>query len=237
MTNDTYYAKEKYFGNVATGYDERRTKNPRWEREQKVVAAYVAAIKQGSTVLDVPFGTGRYVECYLERGLKVMGADISADMIAAAAKRLSEEVFGQLDVRFADAEHLPFDDGAADVVVCTRFIKWLPSLDIVDNVIGEFARVCHGRMLIQVKVTADGGPNARGPMGLIKHRLWRLRDGLRAGLSALSGRASRKTRRYRDVDVRAIFARRGLEVIDAFDDAEESCAIRYYVLQNRSGGG
>jgi ubiquinone/menaquinone biosynthesis C-methylase UbiE len=115
MTNDSYHAKEKYAGNVAAGYDDRRVEKPHWGREQAVVAGFIADIAARSTdatVMDVPFGTGRYVDDYLAHGLNVIGADISADMIAAAADRMGAEIFCQLDVRVADADwrvrpHLP----------------------------------------------------------------------------------------------------------------------------------
>ncbi|MBT4043882.1 MAG: class I SAM-dependent methyltransferase [Rhodospirillaceae bacterium] len=236
MTNDSYHAKEKYVGNVAADYDDQRVEKPHWGREQAVVAQFVANLASGTTVMDVPFGTGRYVDGYLERGLKVIGADISADMIAAAADRMGGATFEQLDVRVADAEHLPFPDGAADAVVSTRFIKWLPNLAVVENVIGQFVRICPmGRMLIQVKVTADGGAEARGVVALIKRLLWLLRDGLRTVLSAVAGREGKKTRRYSDGDMRAIFARHGLNIIDVFDDEDESRAIRYYILESADG--
>ena len=241
MTNDSYHAKEKYAGNVAAGYDDRRVEKPHWGREQAVVAGFIADIAARSTdatVMDVPFGTGRYVDDYLAHGLNVIGADISADMIAAAADRMGAEIFCQLDVRVADAEHLPFANGAADAVVSTRFIKWLPNLAVVENVIGQFARICPtGRMLIQVKVTADGGPQAGGVAAAIKRARWLLRDGVRTMLSAVVGREGKKTRRYHDGDMRAIFARQGLTIVDVFDDEDESRAIRYYILENEGGAG
>jgi hypothetical protein len=233
MTNDTYHGKQKYVGNVAAGYDEQRATKPHWVREQKTVAAFVEKIEAGSTVLDVPFGTGRYVQIYLARGLKVRGADISGDMIAAAANRLGDEIFEQLDVRVADAEFLPFGDGAADALVSTRFIKWLPDLKTVDSVIGEFARICSGRLLIQVKVTDIGDGGASGLLTVARHLLWLLRDRLHTGYSVLAGRSPKKTLRYSDADLRVIFARWGLEIIDVFDDEDESRAIRYYILESR----
>jgi SAM-dependent methyltransferase len=71
-------------------------------------------------ILDVAAGKGRVSD-----GLKHLGdvvtIDISADMLAIAAKRLPD---GNL-IR-ADAAMLPFRDGAFDVVVCMEALVHLP---------------------------------------------------------------------------------------------------------------
>ncbi len=39
---------------------------------------------EGIKVLDVPFGTGRFVQMFLEKKMEIHGIDISEDMYVAA---------------------------------------------------------------------------------------------------------------------------------------------------------
>jgi ubiquinone/menaquinone biosynthesis C-methylase UbiE len=96
-------------------------------------------------VLDVGTGPGvLLVELARRRpDLRLTGVDLSADMIAAAARNLGDRA----DVRAADVTDLPFEDGTFDLVVSSLSLHhW----DDPAGAVPELARVLRtgGRVLI-----------------------------------------------------------------------------------------
>src|SRR5699024_7072239 len=69
---------DRYYKSTARDYDKKRDYKPCWAREQAAVEAFVHA----GPVLDVPCGTGRYVQIYKDKGLDAQGGDESDEMIA-----------------------------------------------------------------------------------------------------------------------------------------------------------
>ena len=77
-----YAPARHYFGGNAATYDERRAHKPKWSEETRVVETYVSRLARDASVLDVPFGTGRFALLYVAAGLAVAsrvryGADAS----------------------------------------------------------------------------------------------------------------------------------------------------------------
>jgi SAM-dependent methyltransferase len=69
-------------------------------------------------ILDLATGTGWTSRAVARRGAKVVGADIAADLVAAARERAKAEGL-DIDYRVGDAEKLPFADGEFDAVIST----------------------------------------------------------------------------------------------------------------------
>ncbi|GFO70733.1 malonyl-[acyl-carrier protein] O-methyltransferase [Geomonas limicola] len=88
-------------------------------------------------LLDVGAGTGRLLGalCRLYPSALAVGADLAFGMCQAAAANLSGS--DALLVN-ADAERLPFAEGAFDLVLSSSTYQWLPSLD---QAFGEVLRV------------------------------------------------------------------------------------------------
>ena len=76
------------------------------------------APKPGERILDLATGTGWTSRAVARRGATVTGADIAADLIAAARERAKAEGLS-VDYRTGDAERLPFADGEFDAVIST----------------------------------------------------------------------------------------------------------------------
>lgn len=79
------------------------------------------------SVLDVGCGTGMLSERLLGAfpSCRLAGVDLSPAMVERARARLA----GRAEVREADAEHLPFHDGAFDLVVCNDSFHHYPDPD------------------------------------------------------------------------------------------------------------
>lgn len=81
------------------------------------------APRPGERILDVATGTGWTSRLVARRGARVTGVDIAAELIAAARDRAKAEGLA-IDYRIADAEALPFEDGAFDAVVSTAGVMF-----------------------------------------------------------------------------------------------------------------
>jgi len=105
---------------------------------REIVAA--AGIHHGSRVLDVGCGAGEFLAFVSALGAEAVGVDPAEGMRALGMER------GR-DIRDADAEHLPFTDGAFDVVTAFNALQFAyDTFDALD----EMARVAQpgGRIVI-----------------------------------------------------------------------------------------
>lgn len=97
-----------------------------------------AAIPAGSHVLDVATGRGALLKEAAKKvgpGGKVIGIDISANMIAQTKKTLNEP---HIHLLCADGEHLPFEDNSFHTVLCGFGIFFFPDYPVA---LQEFLRV------------------------------------------------------------------------------------------------
>src|SRR5437899_5461628 len=76
-----------YLGTAAKTYDDERAKLEKWASEQRIVEDLLATLPAGSSVVDIPIGTGRFVDAYHRLHLTPTGMDISPDMIEIAARK------------------------------------------------------------------------------------------------------------------------------------------------------
>jgi ubiquinone/menaquinone biosynthesis C-methylase UbiE len=89
----------------------------------------LAELKEGETVLDLGAGAG--IDVFLaakkvgERG-RVIGLDMTADMVAKGRQLAQEHGFGNVEFRQGDIEHLPVDSESADVVISNCVINLTP---------------------------------------------------------------------------------------------------------------
>lgn len=92
-----------------------------------------AGVGPGTRVFDLASGPGHVAAACAERGARVTGVDIAAEMVALAGRRHPEIRFEQ-----ADAQRLPFPDASADAVVGNFAILHVGR---PERVAGEAARV------------------------------------------------------------------------------------------------
>ena len=145
---ETYPAKSRYQGPVAREYVARRVQGRKWEREQEIVEAYVKRLPPGSSILDAPIGTGRFLPLYVD--MRIYGLDISRDMLAEARGMDSFEARGP-GLLMGEVESLPLRDRSVDYVVCARLLNWVP-LAVMAGMLAEFSRVARRGMLIGVRI-------------------------------------------------------------------------------------
>ena len=99
--------------------------------------------KPSGLLLDLGCGTGAHTIRLARRGMKVVGTELTFPGAAAARKRLRDEGFPQLIV-VADAENLPFREGAFHTVWASLLLHHFPVLDKLPK---EMRRVTRKRIV------------------------------------------------------------------------------------------
>jgi SAM-dependent methyltransferase len=221
-----YPAARKYLGGIAADYLQRRETHPTWIWEHAQVQQYAQSRASGLTVLDVPFGTGRYAPIYLHAGWRVTGCDISKDMVTEAERTLGADVFARCDVRVAPAEQLPWPDRSFDVIVSSRFIQWLPELQHVDRVIAEFSRVGRSELFLQLRIPAE--PRARAEMPRPLDYVAALVRSLRKRLRPTTGPKKARIVSHPEPELLAITERYGWKLQEIGVECPTSRGLRFY---------
>lgn len=146
---------DTYYNERADNYEKRRKKQGWWHVEQEHMQALLDMLPRGLSVVDIPFGTGRFVPYYAERGYKISGLDSSGHMIDAARRALGN-LFDDCHCSIGDAARLPFEDEKFDLLVSTRFLRDIVTFDVAKRALAEFSRVTKKYAIIQLGQNAHG---------------------------------------------------------------------------------
>lgn len=157
---------DTYYEDIARNYEVKRQKQAWWHVEHQEMKDLLTQVPDGLSVVDIPFGTGRFVPLYREKGFKISGLDASGDMISTAKKILGDDFTG-VDARVGDAAKLPFDDEAFDLLVSTRFLRDIVTFKVAKAILKEFSRVTKSHAVIQLGHNRKDGftPAEDSPMG------------------------------------------------------------------------
>jgi SAM-dependent methyltransferase len=151
-----------YTGAAATGYDARRAPTTKWLGEDSAVDELLRVVTAGSTVLDMPVGTGRFLKLYRKRGMTIVGRDISPDMLKAARAKLEEvdeleELHGNGEagwtdctLQLGDIRAIPDDDDTYDCALSSRFLNWVDARGL-EEVLGELRRVSKRYLIVGIR--------------------------------------------------------------------------------------
>lgn len=113
------------------------------DRLEKALLARLATPRAGERALDVGTGTGHFASWMADLGLQVVGYDRAEAMLQIA--RADARITWQQ----GDAEKLPFEDGAFDLVLCVTAIEFMEQ---TDRAVEEMCRVTApgGRLVVGV---------------------------------------------------------------------------------------
>jgi SAM-dependent methyltransferase len=157
-------------------------------------------VAAGSRVIDVAAGNGNASLAAARRGCAVTATDYVPELLDGTRRRADAEGLA-MDIRVADAENLPFDDGAFDTVLSTFGVMFVPD---PHRAADEMVRVCRpGGAIGLANWTPEGfvgrmfkivGAHVPPPAGIPSPLAW----GTEAGLDDLLGRSTRidVTRRH-----------------------------------------
>jgi ubiquinone/menaquinone biosynthesis C-methylase UbiE len=142
------------------------------------LALEMASIQNGERVLEVALGTGLNFAEILKRNPDgwVQGIDISTKMLERTKKRIARIEHEQYALHLCDCRHLPFEDGAFDIVINEYMLDILPVEDF-SPVLSEFKRVLrNGGRIVLVNTT-----NGEKWVNRIYEQLYKLRPPIVAG--------------------------------------------------------
>jgi ubiquinone/menaquinone biosynthesis C-methylase UbiE len=158
--------RERYSGEAAKKYEAIRAKGRKWQRETTAVTEILSKLPRRSTLLDSPVGTGRFVPLYREFNFKVVGVDISDDMLAEARAKIAEYGADMIALQ-GDALDLQLPDGAFQAGVCMRFFNWLAWPE-VEQVFGELSRVVRSHLILGIRHRVPLFELGMSPRGLAR---------------------------------------------------------------------
>jgi 2-polyprenyl-3-methyl-5-hydroxy-6-metoxy-1,4-benzoquinol methylase len=93
--------------------------------EKKALRKMMSELPDNSLIMDAPSGTGRLAETLLEMGHRVVGVDISPEMLEVAKKKLKR--FGdRYQTINSDVHGLNLEKESFDAVICARVLMHFP---------------------------------------------------------------------------------------------------------------
>jgi 2-polyprenyl-3-methyl-5-hydroxy-6-metoxy-1,4-benzoquinol methylase len=93
--------------------------------EKKALRKMMLELPGNSLIMDAPTGTGRLAETVLEMGHRVVGVDISPEMLEVAKKKLKR--FGdRYQTINSDVHSINLEKESFDAVICARVLMHFP---------------------------------------------------------------------------------------------------------------
>ncbi len=149
MENKEFYnAKYIYKNEISRSYVDQRKDEIVWEIEENIIKKIISGIPEGNSVMDVPFGTGRFGKIYANAGLITYGVDISKEMLDESISLLGKNLTN-INIICGDAERLCFHDNSIDYIFCIRLFHLIPT-KIAEKILDEFFRIARKKVIIQV---------------------------------------------------------------------------------------
>ena len=126
LTGD-YKSIETFYDNLAKYYDEKWWYNNPDSRHIKILVYEIiySQVLQGSLVLDVGCGTCDTPIKLLSKNCKIIGLDISFNMLAVAKEKIPENYKNKISLIEGNAEKLPFNDNIFDYLLSEFTIDYV----------------------------------------------------------------------------------------------------------------
>ncbi|MBM3226310.1 MAG: class I SAM-dependent methyltransferase [Candidatus Tectomicrobia bacterium] len=116
-------------------------------REQQIMEELLTSCQlQGSSLLDVPCGYGRFTALFARLGIQATGADMHDGMVRLAREQQTPPGRGRW-LR-TDILALPFADATFDCVTCIRLLHHRNNLEVRAQMLRELARVSRRFVLV-----------------------------------------------------------------------------------------
>lgn len=128
-----------YTAATAATYERDRHGQHLWSAEHEYVRRWLTCMPRGLRLLDVPFGTGRFVELYKLHQAAVTGIDVSEPMLIEAQRRLTNARFAA-NIKQGNVCQLSFDNDEFDAVLSWRLAHLL-DVETLSVAIHEMTRV------------------------------------------------------------------------------------------------
>ncbi|MBI3354053.1 MAG: class I SAM-dependent methyltransferase [Nitrospirae bacterium] len=163
----------KNFSSLASSYDKWYSTplGSLCDKLEKDAVFSLADVKEGELVLDVSCGTGNYSLELKRRGARVIGLDISSEMLSIAKKKAENEGLN-IDFIRADAAMPPFKNNSFDLITSILILEFA---DKPDKMIESWGRLLKsdGRIVIGFLNRYSLWALKRGIKAIFKDTIWR----------------------------------------------------------------
>lgn len=122
-------------------------------RDERMIARALQVLPQGSAVLDLACGTGRFSNVLLQMGYHLFSLDRSWDMVHFIKRRFNEGSPHARRVVYGDASRLPYTEKSLDGIVSFRFLFHHLEDGLFEATLKEAMRVCRRHILFDVRLT------------------------------------------------------------------------------------
>jgi len=215
--NVDYSPGEKFYTQkVASRYDELRKNDRYWIWENTVLDQCIEMIQTADKIADCPVGTGRFMDIYKKYGLRVLGMDISRDMLNEASKKVADlTLTGGVELIQADISTLTLDRPIANALVCFRLLH-LISHNRLSDVINGLASIPSKYIFLQIFLVKDVN---------LRRTLYRVLSAVRSDKINLITKLKYLYRTIKAVIVNSLFRRQ----VPSFNKHEENslCDVMY----------
>ncbi len=154
------YHPESYWSEVAQRIDNRGDQNviagddePYYHyKRQRFLELLNGLAFEGKSVLELGSGPGGNLqEIYNHQPERLVGADISANMIQLARKNLGSEAIELVKI---DGEHLPFKDQEFDLAFTATVLQHNTDEEMMKKILFELCRVTAGELVLFEQINA-----------------------------------------------------------------------------------
>ncbi len=180
-----------------------------------------------ATVLDCPFGTGRWIPQYEAAGANVLAVDLSQAMLDEAAAKLSDLPQARRDAYDLRCESI-FDLAPAsgqptpDLAVCVRFLNWV-DLAQAEVALQRLTAFGTPRMILGVSVV----PRDAGPLLRARYRL-------SLALINLRRRGKPQQHVHPEAEIDRVLGKLGWTVVSRREIMRRNARVNYFYLLSRA---
>lgn len=146
---DADYTRERYTGETARTYDQTRHTKQLWIDEIRTLDEFLKntyVSLGGGTILDIPLGTGRFLDLYKKYPVKIIGIDVSEDMMKQAKAKDPS-----IDARIGDILDIDLKDKSVEVSVCIRLLNLIDEDEMI-QALCELSRVTKYEIIISMRL-------------------------------------------------------------------------------------
>ena len=111
MKNDYYENNENTWDSIAKSFDSTRRKP--W----KQCIEFIETLSNNDTVVDIGCGNGRHIFPCSNNCRKVIGLDISRELLCIVKKKLNENKIRNISLIHSDFTNIPIKNDALDAVL------------------------------------------------------------------------------------------------------------------------
>ena len=150
---EKFYTRE-----VAMQYEALRQNDRYWNWENEIVDHCLGTFQVGDQIADCPVGTGRFMNIYARHGLRLLGIDISADMLEEARTKVETTVMaGRVELIQADASSMGLDQPLTKALICFRLLHLISDSNL-NGVVKGLAAIPSQTIFLQVFTVKDFNP-------------------------------------------------------------------------------